>query len=372
MPKIKLDLVSSRDVPCLLEERILDTTALVANERFIRFPIDSPTCLPVELAPVKQELPRFSLFHGNSVTVNGAALLGCEGRHFTADSLVAVDPVACTRYNQHLLDRFGWGDISIAFLLGEDSACESVATDSPTLVLCSDEPDNFGSWIWRFIPKLLLSMQHAKFSSVFAYHQQPWMKDLISLAGYEGELIFHDPARQYKIDNVIIPSAPVPAVLFRREVLDLFDRLHDRQDESCDLGEKLYVSRRGWALRFPRYRALENETGLVVALEELGFVEFRPEEYSIPMQVAIFDRARVIVGPGGSNMCGCIWARHAELIVDIEPCDEWLWGHMNLCSSTPAGWSMLKGRRVRRGDAPHRNYIVDIGAVKRGVRQLIG
>src|SRR5262249_15862831 len=93
--------------------------------------------------------------------------------------------------------------------------------------------------------------------------------------------------------------------------------------------------------------------------------------YSIAQQVAIFDRARVIVGPGGSNMIGCVMARHAELIVDIEPCDEWRWGHMNLMSSTPASWSMVDGRLVSRGPPPHFKWMVNMGGLKRGIRTLL-
>jgi hypothetical protein len=366
-------LVSSQDVPGLSEKTILPETTVVANEKFIRFPIDRPACRPIDFALIEQRLPRFSLFYGNGVTVNGAALLACGGRHFTDASLVALDVEAHAAEYQKLLERFGFGGISIPFLLGEEKACELVSSASPTLVLCAEEPSNFGSWIFRIVPKLLLSMEHEKFSSVFIYQDQSWMENLIRFSGYEGDIIHHDPWYQHQIDNAIIPSLPVPDVLFRSEILNLFDELHDRQDPSVDLGEKLYVSRRGHALRNPRYRALENETGLVAALEEeLGFVEFIPEEYSIAQQVAIFDRARLMVGPGGSNMIGCVMARHAELIVNIEPCDEWVWGHMNLMSSTPASWSMVEGRLVSRGQPPHRNWVVNIEAVIRGIRALIG
>jgi hypothetical protein len=365
-------LVGSRDIPGLSEKTILPETTLVANEKFILFPIDRPGCRPIEFPLIEQRLPRFSLFYGNGVTVNGAALLAFEGRHFTDSSLVALDPEAHAAAYNKLLNLGVFGDISIPFLLGKESECDLVSSASPTLLLCAEEPSNFGSWMFRFIPKLLLSMRHEKFSSVFVYQGQPWMENLIRFSGYEGELIHHWPPYPCRIDNAIIPSLPAPEVFFRKEILDLFEELHSRQDPSVDLGEKLYVSRRGHALRNPRYRALENETGLVAGLEELGFVEFIPEEYSIAQQVAIFDRARLIVGPGGSNMIGCVMARHAELIVNMEPCNEWQWGHMNLMSSTPATWSWLEGRLVSRGEKPHQNWVVNIDAVIRGIRTLIG
>jgi hypothetical protein len=365
-------LASSRDIPALTEKTILPETTVVANEKFIRFPIDRPACRPIDFTVIKQRVPRFSLFYGNDVTVNGAALLAFEGRNFTDSSLVALDLESHAAAYNKALNLGYFGDISIPFLLGKDSQCDLVSSASPTLVLCAEEPSNFGSWIFRFIPKLLLSMQHEKFSSVFVYQGQPWIENLIRFSGYEGELIHHEPPYPYRIDTAIIPSLPVPDVLFRNEILYLFEKLHNRQDQSVDLGEKLYVSRRGHALRHPRYRALENETGLVAALEELGFAEFIPEEYSIAQQIAIFDRARLIVGPGGSNMIGCVMARHAELIVDMEPCDEWRWGHMNMMSSTPAAWTMLEGRRLSRGQTPHLNWVVNIDAVKRGIRTLIG
>jgi hypothetical protein len=70
-------------------------------------------------------------------------------------------------------------------------------------------------------------------------------------------------------------------------------------------------------------------------------------------------------------MFGCIFARHAELIVDIESCDEWIHAHSNLLSSTNASWSMLKGKRVPRGKPPHQNWIIDIETIVEGLRLLI-
>jgi hypothetical protein len=44
---------------------------------------------------------------------------------------------------------------------------------------------------------------------------------------------------------------------------------------------------------------------------------------------------------------------------------------MNLMSSTAASWSMVEGRLVSRGQPPHLNWVVNIGAVKRGIRTLL-
>jgi hypothetical protein len=70
-------------------------------------------------------------------------------------------------------------------------------------------------------------------------------------------------------------------------------------------------------------------------------------------------------------MFGCVFARHAEYIIDIESCEEWTFAHANLLSSTPAQWTMLKGTRVPRGAPPHQNWFIDIDTVLEGIRKVI-
>jgi capsular polysaccharide biosynthesis protein len=134
--------------------------------------------------------------------------------------------------------------------------------------------------------------------------------------------------------------------------------------------EKIYVSRRKQAISRPGLRVLENETELVERLRALGFNEVFPEEMSIADQVAMFSSAKIIVGPGGSNMFGCVFARTAELILDIESGPAWLHGHMNLLSSIRRPFSIVMGVQNGRGGSVHRNWTVDVDCLLQGLRRM--
>ncbi len=202
-------------------------------------------------------------------------------------------------------------------------------------------------------------------------YQQPWMTDMLRFAGVECELIKHEPTRQYRVKNPVIPSLPIPHVYFRPEVKRYLEPLHERQDDSISLGDYIYVSRRDQALKNPTMRAMENETGLVAALQELGFKEFCPGQYTFAQQISIFDKAKIIVGAGGSNMFGAIFARNAKLILDLESCREWVHAHANLMASTSAHWSMVFGEQTGRGRGSHGNWIIDIPTVLMGLKKLM-
>lgn len=364
-----LRLASADQVPSLIEKTILPRQQFQTYKNFVPFPIRTNGCIPKQFSMTEQSLPRFSIFTTDSVSLNGFRLFGRGGQFFTDMSLTSAKVLAEEELFNHKLAQGYTENIDFA-ALGQQKTEKEIARDGSVLLACSDEPSNFGSWIYRILPKIVLSMRHVSFNSIMIY-QQPWMTNLIRFLEFKGELIHHEPVRQYRVLQPVIPSLPVPYVYFRPEVRDALSAIHDLRDESASLGDRIYVSRRKQALKSPRLRALENETGLVAALDDLKFQEFIPENYSFAQQIAIFDKAKIIVGCGGSNMFGTIFARNAELILDIESGDEWSHAHANLLTSNKARWSMIKGSQLARGARPHMNWTIDIEAVIVGLRQLL-
>lgn len=102
-----------------------------------------------------------------------------------------------------------------------------------------------------------------------------------------------------------------------------------------------------------------------------GFAEFIPENHSFADQMAIFSRAKVIVGCGGSNMFGCAFARSADLIVDLESSTNWLFAHLNLFESVGCSYTAALGTRLGPDtDTPHVNWTIDVPAVIEGLAKL--
>jgi capsular polysaccharide biosynthesis protein len=369
MAPVKLS--SAAHIEGLNETPILPEQPFETHQNYLPFPVATPDCKPKPWPAGQQNIPRFSLFSAADVNLDGFRLYRHSGHFFTDLSLVAPNLEREEAFFNWKLANRQIEDLKLDRLGNDGPDRLKIVRDGPILLACSDEPANFGSWIYRFMPKLMMSAASGiEFESIMVYHTG-WITDLIRFLGFDGDLIPHNPVRQYHILQPLIPSLPVPYVYFRPEVRQCLQSIHDRQDETATLGDKIYISRRAQALKNPKWRALENETGLVAALLDLGFKEFIPERYSFAEQVAIFDKARLIIGCGGSNMFGCIFARHAELIIDIESGDEWSYAHANLLASTSGLWSMVKGTQLARGSPPHRNWTIDIAAVTTGYLDLL-
>jgi hypothetical protein len=357
------------DLP-LAEHVLLPSIEMTSCERFVAFPGDAECLIPVSMKRVTQRLPRVSLFSSNGrVALHGFRLFEAEGAFFTDASLVSAPEKSASQVQTWRAANRIVEDIDFSEIGSRDRLIP-IERDGPILLPQSDEPSNFGSWIFRFLPKLMLAKNAGTRVGVLAYVKPGWTQALLELVGTECEIIPHNPVARYLISNPLIPSLAVPNVLFRPELLALMWGLIKGQDDG-DLGEMIYVSRLGQAAKRPQHRNLENEQELVDRLELLGFREFRPENYSIAQQIAIFSKAKIIVGLGGSNMFGCIFARNAELVVDIESGSEWLFAHSNLFSSLPTHFSIVNGKRLAtHTDTPHVTWTVDVDALIAGLAQL--
>lgn len=365
----KFRLCSAAEVP-LDEQVLLPSTQGTSCERFVPFPVESEYLRPHTPRSIKQDLPRFSLFSGiDRLILNGFHLFETDGVFFTDASLVLPEADSC-RVVEKWRSTVGQPEGIDFNLIGTQDKLMRIERDGPIFLPQSSEPSNFGSWLFRFLPKLLMAKQAGERVNVLAYVHPGWTRNILNLIGVDYEIIPHNPVQRYLVTNPVIPSLAVPNVLFRPEILEHLWSLIDEQVDGY-LGEKIYVSRLGQTAKRPNHRNLQNEQELLDRLLPLGFTEFRPEDYSLAQQISIFANAKVIVGVGGSNMFGCIFARKAQFIIDIESGLEWMFAHANLLSSVPAHFSIVKGVRMEREETfPHVAWIVDVDALIKGIAKL--
>lgn len=76
--------------------------------------------------------------------------------------------------------------------------------------------------------------------------------------------------------------------------------------------ERLYIDRRGSA-----QRRLINETEVVNALEAMGFVAIRLEEFSIDQQISLIRQAGVIVSPHGAGLTNIGFASPGCVVIEL-------------------------------------------------------
>ena len=358
--------VGASDLPSLEEQHLLPAVSMENLTGFRPFPRQSPGLGELGLFRQALPIPRFSLFHGTDIGVNGFRLFECGGQLFTDESLVIDDPEFTTWFAGKM--RGGATEnIDAAFLDERDP--HEITIDEPVLVLSSDEPSNFGSWVYRFLPKLLLALQHAPDIAIFSY-RQPWIDNILSLVCPERTVILQNPVWRYRLRRAVIPTLPAPHVLLRPEIVDAFSGLAECVPPSDAIAERIYVSRRRQSLARPGHRIFESETKLAEILMAEGYKEFFPEDHPIEAQIAVFSHAKIVVACGGANLFGSVYAKRAELVVDIESSTDWAFAHSNLLSSIAAEYSMVRGVHTGRGNVVHGNWDVDIEGFVEGLREL--
>jgi hypothetical protein len=361
-----ISIAGAADLPNLAEQHLLPAIAMENLQGFRPFPRQSPGLQELGLFRQSLPIPRFSLFHGSDIGVNGFRLFESEGKLFTDESLVIEDPEFPTWF-ANKLHAGATENIDPAYLAARDP--HEITIDEPVLVLAADEPSNFGSWVYRFLPKLLLALAHAPDIAIFSY-RQPWIDNILALVCPDRRVILHNPVLRYRLRRAVIPTLPAPHVLLRPEIVAAFAELAGGVPESPAQADRIYVSRRRQSLARPGHRIFESETKLAEILMAEGYREFFPEDHPIEGQIAVFAHARTVVACGGANLFGAVYARRADLVVDIESTTDWAFAHSNLLSSIPAAYSMVRGEKTGRGNVVHGNWDVDIEGFVDGLHEL--
>lgn len=231
-----------------------------------------------------------------------------------------------------------------------------------TVVLCSHEPSNYGSLLFRVLPKLVtlgqLGLSHLP---VIAWAWPAPYQRLLELCGVmPGQLIQHDLASVTHLDRAIMPSLRNPNAFLDRESHALMQTLSD-QFEPEQLGRRIYVSRLKHGKVSGSTRIMLNEDKLVERLAALNFEVIEPERLSVEEQIATFASADMVVGPSGSAMFNTIFCRPGTKIVDIESEPHWIYAHAGLFASCQLRYGLFVGRADPADARPvHRQWTVDV------------
>ncbi|MBL0406307.1 DUF563 domain-containing protein [Microvirga aerilata] len=276
-----------------------------------------------------------------------------QGKLFLDESL--LNGFSWEAYARKFKARRSYEDYTAVFL--EDSAFlkedgDVINVDEAVISLASDEPSNYGSWIYRIIPKLIgVNYQE---HPIFVYQNSKWMKGLLDFCfGSELTIKNHWPHRQYHLSHAVIPTPRNVDVYFDQEVVSFYETVAKRVAESSR-HEKIYLSRQGQSIR-----PLVNEAELIALLISRGFEIIRPEVMGLKDQIRVIRDAKVIVCPGGSGLFNCVFASNAEFVLDLEAGHDWVYAHHNLLRSSGKHHTIVFGRR-QNDDGPHAPWTVDL------------
>jgi capsular polysaccharide biosynthesis protein len=315
-----------------------------------------------------------------NATLIGFRTLLKDGALLTDENI--VEPAAVERYIRRIgsadpheseftgLDRIDGSD---SFRLKERTEAP-VHLEQPTMLLSSNEPGNYGSFLFRILPKIISRRYLAKDCKILVSLPYKSMRRLLEICGIgESDVILHDPRKAYQLDRVIVPSVRNPHAFLDEVTVGLFDEIRTRVASAtgsrCDL---LFVSRRNLSSTKAGYRAMENEAELETCLEQLGFKTIHPETMSADEQVAAFASASLVVGQSGGAMFNVAFCRPGTIVIDIESEPHWIHAHMSYFSSLNLRYVIFEAKPLPRDERGiHRSFRVNVPALKAMLQEML-
>lgn len=234
------------------------------------------------------------------------------------------------------------------------------------VVLCSHEPSNYGSFLFRVLPKLHAVRQYGLGDlPVVVWAHNPAFTELLRLAGVpESQVVQHATHHPTAFDRVIAPSLRNPHGFLDPESHALLQSM--ARDSSAGAGRRrlLYVSRLGQARRGGSTRQMVNEADVAAAMSRLGFEVIEPETLIPAEQIAAFASADMVVGPSGSGLFNVVFCRPGTRVLDIESEPHWIYAHAGLFASCQTRYGIFIGEAEADDPAPvHRRFRLDLAAL---------
>jgi hypothetical protein len=252
-------------------------------------------------------------------------------------------------------------------------AAPRVRLTGKVLVLGSSEPGNYGSFIFRILPKIAPFLDRMDELRVLVWAGAPSMQELLILAGVPAErIILQDVGAIYDIEQAIIPGMRNPQGLLDEETLAFYAGMRERWGQK-PRGRKIYVSRFQMKASGQRGRAMQNEFELITELLRLGFDILQPQSLSAREQILAFSAASLVVGPSGSGMFNAVFCHPGAKLIDIESEPNWIHAHMCLFGSLGLDFGIFEGQAADRDwSRPHKPFSIEIDALLERVRRLDG
>ena len=329
---------------------------------FSRFSRDTITCPPAFIAMArKARLVGFrTVLSQNGFFFNDSSVIGPHQRRGLLMDLAAPFPT-----NEET--GFRPTDAMERFVLdpGERATQRIRRT---TVLLVSQEPSNYGSWLFRVLPKLhtLAQINLPEPLCYLVWVGLPSFMEYLNLLGIpEDQVIHQDPTNViYQLDKVIVPSNRNNHAFLDPESVALFAGLRARLGGPVQPGCRIYISRALFSQNGGSQRIMLNEPELQQRLVDLGFRIITPETLSVAEQILEFSSAEMVVGPSGSGMFNVVFCHPGTKIIDIESEPHWIHAHRCLFASCGLRYGIFVGSALNRSfEVHHQPWKVNIDAL---------
>lgn len=304
-------------------------------------------------------------------TLFGYRALAWDGRFCTDEA--GTDPLATERFLNALPAEDPFPNEDTGLRLASDGDGFELDIEArphrrhagTAVVLCSHEPSNYGSFIFRVLPKLHAVRAHGLgHLPIVVWAHTPAFLELLRLAGVpESQVLQHDTGVLTRFDRVIAPSLRNPHGFLDPESHAFFQQMA-RENPGVGGGRRIYVSRMGQTRNARSTRQMVNEAEVAAAVSSLGFEVVEPEQLSPAEQIATFASADIVVGPSGSAMFNVVFCRPGTKVLNIESEANWIYAHTGLFASCETRYGLFVAPVDPSDLVPvHRRFCVDVPAL---------
>lgn len=255
------------------------------------------------------------------------------------------------------------------YTLKRISADNVISILDPVVFLGANESPNFGSFLYRILPKVVQVRQLQKNLRILVPLYFPAAIQLLTMAGVEADRIIpQDVYKRYSLRRVIVPSIRNRDVWLDDQTLKLYDSLRNTYG-GAKQNRRLYISRRD-AKGQPR--VMTNEDELLHHLADRQFEIVEPQKLDARTQIKLFSSASFILSQSGSALYNTVFCRPGTRLIDIESEPHWVAGHSRLFASRGLRYGIFEGRpKTYNFNIHHQPFSVDIPRLLKRVDEFL-
>ncbi|GAB4304931.1 MAG: hypothetical protein Fur0025_46890 [Oscillatoriaceae cyanobacterium] len=192
--------------------------------------------------------------------------------------------------------------------------------DGTVAVLSGLSGNVYFHWLVDVLPRLdILHSSGIKWEEIdyFLINSlaQPFQRETLAALGIpEAKIIESDRHPHIQAKQLLVPSFPGHLGWLQPQALQFLRRefLEKNPPNSSSYPERIYISRAK-----ARYRRVINEAEVIEFLAQFGFQVIETESLSFFAQLAVFERAKIIVAPHGSGLTNIIFCRPGTQVIEL-------------------------------------------------------
>ena len=240
-------------------------------------------------------------------------------------------------------------------------------------LLCSTEPSNYGSFIFRILPKIHTLMTTQLDCKIIVPVYAQTMLELLALCGLdETRIVRHYADSIYKLEHAVMLSLRNSQGFLDQQSLNLFSELRASYGVPSQ-GRRLYITRKNVGIKSnaASSRLMRNEEEVIHAMKHHDFEVVEPSSLSAIEQIKLFSSAELIVGPSGSALFNAVFCHPGTKLIDIESEPHWIHAHMCLFGSLGLDYGIFEATADDHDfNTVHKPFVVAVDTLINTIREF--